>query len=290
MECLCSDKYFKGVIARENFSLAYTSDAVYVWGLNVGQFGLPDEKLTQPKKLPTFSHSISVVEASEAAIACLTNSGSILLFSKYKVKTLKKPIIHENVRHIAIRGGEMSSVLLPEKVPSEPLELFVIMESDSVYLWSGDAQKYLRCEINHPAPLREIIGCGKYLLAVSNDGGLFHGELVKRAISRAHAPDASEEFVEQKSNRRLDIDENNRCEIHLTRIPCIDRVTDVSVDQKGESFVVLQESSKRYLTIPPLPDEPISFKALLTEANEFDQLHDVVFHVSESGVISVEAI
>lgn len=43
--------------------------------------------------------------------------------------------------------------------------------------------------------------------------------------------------------------------------------------------IYLQENSKRYLTMPVLPDEPLTFKSLLTETTEFDSFHDVVFHV-----------
>lgn len=275
-----SDKGFKGVIAKEYYTLAYTSESIYGWGLNVGQFGVADDKLIQPKKLTTFSHSIAYVDASDSSIACLTTSGTILLFAKHKIKTLKKPVFHENVRHISIRGGELSSTLLPEKPLIEPLEIFIIMDSELTFVWSGETQKYRRCEIKPSMSLHRILPRGKNLIVLSSDGNLFHGELKNIVIDRLNQSDSAEEFVEQKANRRQDFDENQCCEIHLTRIPYIDRVTDVSVDQKGDSFVILQESSKRYLTIPILPDDPISFKALLTEVDEFDQLHDIVFHVS----------
>lgn len=267
------------MIAREHYTLAYTSDAIYAWGLNVGQLGTAEDKLIQPKKLTTFSHSIAHVDASEAAIACLTTSGSILLFSKHKIKTIKKPVYFESVRQILVRGGDLNSNLLQEKPPPEPLEIFIVMESESLFVWSGEVQKYLRCELKDSISPQKIFLCGKNLLVLSGDGNLYHGELMKITIDRSSQPDSSEEFVEQ--TRRQDFDDNHRCEIRLTRIPYIDRVIDASVDQKGESFAILQESSKRYLTIPAIPDDPISFKALLTEVDEFDQLHDVVFHVSE---------
>lgn len=77
-------------------------------------------------------------------------------------------------------------------------------------------------------------------MLLSSDGGLFMGRLSKQSIDSTALHESTEEFVEQKSNRRLDICEQNRCEITLERIPNIDRVTDVSVDQCGESFVILQ--------------------------------------------------
>lgn len=44
---------FTNVIARDYHSLAYTSTAVFVWGTNYGQFGLPpnDTKLAHPTEV-----------------------------------------------------------------------------------------------------------------------------------------------------------------------------------------------------------------------------------------------
>lgn len=41
------------MIARDYHCLAYTSDSIYVWGTNCGQFGLPssDIKILQPTKV-----------------------------------------------------------------------------------------------------------------------------------------------------------------------------------------------------------------------------------------------
>lgn len=156
--------------------------------------------------------------------------------------------------------------------------------------------------MRHSIPLQKIYWSGKNLLVLSSDGVLYMGYLSKQSIDLTAVHESPEEFVEQKSNRRHDICEHNRCEITLERIPNIDRVTDVSVDQRGESFVILQvrsnnrsqcwvqfinvgifflqENSKRFLTMPMLQDEPLTFKSLLTETTEFDSSHDVVFHVS----------
>lgn len=78
------------------------------------------------------------------------------------------------------------------------------------------------------------------MLLLSSDGGLYMGHLQMQSTDSSFLHESNEEFVEQKSNRRPDICEQSRCEITLERIPNIDRVTDVSVDQRGESFVILQ--------------------------------------------------
>lgn len=49
----CSLHSFKGVIARDHHSLAYTSNEIYAWGMNVGQFGFPadDAKIIHPRRV-----------------------------------------------------------------------------------------------------------------------------------------------------------------------------------------------------------------------------------------------
>lgn len=165
---------------------------------------------------------------------------------------------------------------------AEPLEILVLTQSDSIFLWSYDEQKYLRCFMKHAFSIKTIDwSCDRVCLILGSDGALYHGKIVRHSIDASSARDCMEEFVEQKSNRKVDISESCRCDIDVQRIPNIDRITNVSVDQRGESFVVLQENSKRYLTIPEIPDDPITFKSLLNETTEFDLLHDIVFHVSE---------
>lgn len=128
--------------------------------------------------------------------------------------------------------------------------------------------------------IKSISWCARNLLILATDGTLYKGTITRRTIQTTNQRGDDEDFVEQKSNRKMDISANCKCDIDLMRIPSIDRVTNVSVDQRGESFVVLQENSKRYLLVPSVPDEQITFKALLNETTEFDLLHDIIFHVS----------
>lgn len=120
----------------------------------------------------------------------------------------------------------------------------MLTSSDTLFLWSNDIQKYIRCYTNthHGLSLQQLCWCGKNLLFISNDGNLYHGVMTKHLINANNIQYTDEEFVEQKSNRRQDICENSKYEICLTRISNIDRVTDVCVDQRGESFVILQVS------------------------------------------------
>lgn len=160
-----------------------------------------------------------------------------------------------------------------------PLEILILTESQSLFLWANEEQKYLRCYMPQPLSIQKIYWNARILFILTTDGTLYKGKITKQDTDSICNRGCEEEFVEQRSNRRTDISDNCKCEIELTRIPNVDRITNVAVDQRGESYVVLQENSKRYLPVPILPDDPITFKALLTEATEFDLLHDIVFHV-----------
>lgn len=176
------------------------------------------------------------------------------------------------------------SMLLYCHIPascSEPLEILVLTQSDSIFLWSNDEQKYLRCFMQHSFSIRSIDwNASRMLLMLATDGILYKGTITRQTVESKDHRGYEGEFVEQRSNRRADISETSKCDISLARIPNIDRITNISADQRGESFVVLQENSKRYLRSPIIGDDLITFKALLNDTTEFDLLHDVVFHVS----------
>lgn len=165
---------------------------------------------------------------------------------------------------------------------NEPLEILILTQSDAIFLWSNDDKKYLRC-MTHSLSIKTINCSDRNLIVLATDGTLYKGNITRHSIQTKEYHDCDEEFVEQRCNRRADISENSKCEINLNRISNVDRITNVSIDQLGESFVVLQENSKRYLWIPTLPDDPITFKGLLNDTTDFDLLHDIVFHVSISS-------
>lgn len=262
-------------------------------------------------QLESFAHSIAYVDSSDAAIVCLTTSDIMLLYAKYKMKTVKKPIVHETIKHIAVLGG--NSVNTQDKgisdsnlfntisiififyqcynvlcfystvSSSEALEILVLTQFDRVFVWSYDDQLYLRCFMNDSFSVKNLFWCDRMVLALATNGVLYKGNITKHKLELTSPQDNTDEFVQQKS-RKLDISKSMRCDIELTRIPNIDRITNVSVDQRGESFVILQENSKRYLKIPAIEDDPITFKSLLNETTEFDLLHDIVFHVSDNYI------
>lgn len=62
-----------------------------------------------------------MVDSSDAAIVCVTMSGLILLYAKFEVKTIRKPIAHEHIKHIAVTGGEPINAAISSKCESQSI-------------------------------------------------------------------------------------------------------------------------------------------------------------------------
>lgn len=64
-----------------------------------------------------------MVDSSDAAIVCVTTSGMILLYAKFKVKTIRKPIAHEHIKHIAVTGGDPVNVAITTKCEFQVIQV-----------------------------------------------------------------------------------------------------------------------------------------------------------------------
>jgi alpha-tubulin suppressor-like RCC1 family protein len=93
-----ADKSIKRVIAKDYHSIAVGEAFIYVWGTNGGQFGMKKENnpVILPKELPlnaeTKASKVKLVESSNAAIVCYTESKFLYIFSSYKMKSYKNPL------------------------------------------------------------------------------------------------------------------------------------------------------------------------------------------------------
>jgi inhibitor of Bruton tyrosine kinase len=73
----------------------------------------------------------------------------------------------------------------------------------------------------------------------------------------------------------------SRFRMEFKRLPYITNAVDVFSDWEGENFAVLQEYTKRDYRPPIVIVKNHDFGALLREVNEYDNIHDVVFHVDD---------
>lgn len=124
--------------------------------------------------------------------------------------------------------------------------------------------------------MRKVIFIGKQMLYIV-DGQLYSGKITFENINAVN----SIEDYQQASSARKDIFcQTIELKVHAKRIPIVNGVMDIICDPDGVSFVVLQKHSKRYLDIPQLNDYDLSFKSLMIQADESDDIHDIVFHVT----------
>lgn len=56
-------------------------------------------------QLETFRKSLTIVESSNAAIVCCTTENLLLIYHKFKVKTIRTPR-HESIKAMAVLGGK----------------------------------------------------------------------------------------------------------------------------------------------------------------------------------------
>lgn len=56
-------------------------------------------------QLETFGNQLLLVESSNAAIVCCTAQNHVLIFHKYKMKSVKTPR-HETIKAMAVLGGQ----------------------------------------------------------------------------------------------------------------------------------------------------------------------------------------
>lgn len=78
---------------------------------------------------------------------------------------------------------------------------------------------------------------------------------------------------------RTEISKEHMIRIELQRYSSVDRAVDIFCDDDFTSFAVLQESHLKYFKLPKLTHEEYSFKKLYNEMDEFDAVHDLIFHV-----------
>lgn len=103
----------KAVIAQEFHSIFVSTHAIYVCGLNIGQFGGIQESIPVPRRLfspvPAESPEILLVGSSNAAICIYLFDGKsryLSIFYSKKVKTYKNPLM-EKIEQLTVNGGEL---------------------------------------------------------------------------------------------------------------------------------------------------------------------------------------
>ncbi|XP_055837019.1 inhibitor of Bruton tyrosine kinase [Episyrphus balteatus] len=268
----------KSVIARDFHSLAYSKNMLWVWGTNHGQFGWSSKGeagIAVPRQIPLPERTeLEFVESNNYAIACYTTAKSIILFYNYRTKSIKPPQI-EALKSISVTGGGNTKAA---KGSVSALKILMLTETNVVFIWYEMSQQYLRCSFSHirVTQIDKIFYKANQVLILSQ-GDVYTGKCHQVPIQNYQESSADAWFTDLGA--RKDICNDQKVRIELSRIPQLDRVVDIFCNDDLTSFAVLQESYANYFVLPKLIMEEYSFKKLLNDASEFDNIHDLVFYV-----------
>uniref|UniRef100_A0A336KSV8 CSON014850 protein n=1 Tax=Culicoides sonorensis TaxID=179676 RepID=A0A336KSV8_CULSO len=268
----------KRVIANDFTSMIVTDNEIYMFGTNLGQFGLKREvdKVITPRKLINFNVDLEIVESTNAALICYSSTSTLLqYFYKYETKTYKKPLM-ERITQISATGGIIQENHKNCPRSDRPLRFIVLTEFHNVFIWYENTEKFVKCTFTSSRFLEidRLIWCNEDIL-LSFMGNLYRGtathELKHRAI---HIPG---EYQETYVKKELSTDQKTK--IELKRIPLIDKIIDFCTDPEGENFIGLVENPKKYFSLPEFIEKTYDYTNLFSSVNVYDTIHDVCFEL-----------
>uniref|UniRef100_A0A182PG48 BTB domain-containing protein n=1 Tax=Anopheles epiroticus TaxID=199890 RepID=A0A182PG48_9DIPT len=289
-----SGKSIKRIIAKDYHSIAVLEADVYVWGLNGGQFGLKrdarSDLIVLPKAIPLIPEgaalmddgsavkrdtTIKLIESSNAAIVVYTVKHFLHIFSGFKVKTYKKPLL-ETIKCISVVGGELQTDQDDVVKRSGDLRVLVFTASRNIYIWYEDCQQFVRCVFDQSRNLEveKIRWCSQNALV------LLHGNLYQGVITNKLPRSAKQQYSEFKETyTRKELCETMQSRIELRRVKNLCNVVDFTCDAEGENYAALVENTRRCFCVPELVESNYDYGTLLADANEMDGVHDVVLYV-----------
>ncbi|XP_039954070.1 inhibitor of Bruton tyrosine kinase [Bactrocera tryoni] len=274
------------VIARDFHSVAYSEQCIYTWGANHGQMGIDADVKTVPlpkqMKLPSKTN-IDFVEANNSATVVYTKDTNILLYFKCKMRTIKPPNF-EALKSISVVGGD---VVKSGKGTATALKLLMLTQTNVIFLWYEMTQQFYRCSFSQIriSQIDKIFYKANQVFILSQ-GDVYKGKCqqvpiptyMTNADTQKH-PSSTANIWSSCDQNRTEICKEHMIRIELQRYPSVDRAVDIFCDDDFTSFAILQESHLKYFKLPTLTHEEYSFKKLYNEVDEFDAVHDVVFHV-----------
>ncbi|XP_061517872.1 inhibitor of Bruton tyrosine kinase [Anopheles gambiae] len=289
-----SGKTIKRVIAMDYHSIAVLEADIYVWGLNGGQFGLKrdsrSDMIVLPKPIPLIPEgtmlkddgsaikrdtTIKLIESSNGAIVVYTMKNFLHIFSGFKVKTYKKPLM-EKIECLSVAGGELQTEQEDVVKRSGDLRVLVFTTSRNIYIWYEDCQQFVRCVFAQSRNLEveKIRWCSQNALV------LLLGNLYQGIITNKLPRSAKHQFSEFKETcTRKELCETMQSRIELRRIRNLCNVVDFACDADGENYAALVENTRRCFCVPELVESNYDYGTLLADTTEMDGVHDVVFYV-----------
>ncbi|KAL3883749.1 hypothetical protein ACJMK2_029983 [Sinanodonta woodiana] len=285
-------KSILGVCTGRFHTVIYTSDAVFTFGINAGQLGHPkikaDWKISQPRQVSALNLKdvlIVSVCCSNAATVCLIGQGDIFVLHEYQCRKIASKWYE--IKNIQVSGGHLDhtdSEILREKEGSE-LVIGLLNTSGKVFLWRATNQTLRRAHwtIRRQLFVSYFKLTETNLAIITEKGEAFLGLLSnkKNSVNK----DALYSSKEQSNDdfgmiTLMDLLLKDEVEdVQVVRIANVNRGTYITADSKGRNFAVLQSLPNCSLTDVPMvchSEMICNFRVLLEEADEFDNIHDVI--------------
>ncbi|XP_053664710.1 inhibitor of Bruton tyrosine kinase [Anopheles marshallii] len=297
-----SGKTINRVIAKDYHSIAVLDADIYVWGLNGGQFGLKrdsgSDMIVLPKPMPLIPErstlkddssavkrdtTIKLIESSNAAIVVYTMKHFLHIFSGFKVKTYKKPLL-EKIECLSVTGGELQTGQDDVVKRSGDLRVIVFTASRNIYIWYEDCQQFVRCVFAQSRNLEveKVRWCSQQHALVLLLGNLYQG-IITNKLPRS----AKHQYSEFKETYiRKELCDTLQSRIELRRVRNLSNVVDFTCDAEGENYAALVENTRRCFCIPELVESNYDYGTLLADATEMDGVHDVVLYVEHEPFAS----
>lgn len=302
-----------GVCAGRFHSVIWSNREILTFGLNAGQLGHAkslEKTIIQPKPVNAMFYKdveITHVAASDGATIVATGKRHIWVLHGFQ-KT-KLPMRYSiEIEQVAVVGGHLDSDLDPSNLTEkgEPLKVAAISKEGSVYLWQEKDLLMTRCILSPSRQLKIVnihLNMGRSaLLMVTDDGEAFSGEIkpckkkasdlksLKGRRNPLSPPNTDVEchvqYKQQSERNHIKefLDPDICYPVILKRLPHAHRAVNIASDPKGRNFALVQTHPSVYLSnVPELPPEKQGLREdllnLLSESNEWDMLHDVVFKV-----------
>ncbi|XP_056647953.1 inhibitor of Bruton tyrosine kinase [Diorhabda sublineata] len=281
----------QGVCASHYHSVAWGPNALYTWGLNAGQLGVKvnenykNQFIVTPK-LVTISNNVTItdVASSNGAIAVCTTNGDIYVMHEYLTRKIASRQL--NFVQVSIVGGNLDPAMLNNELSKElntELKVAVLTNTGNVLLWQGSDQQLCGCiySINRAIVMKQICLNYNEILLVSKDGEAFKGFIKPRKKKVTGSIEKSQK--NQKSAFHKFLEKEDCVVVSLQKINKIHRAISIISDLKGRDYSVIQAPPYKNYVFPHIESSEMkkNFETLLSETDEFDSIHDVVFKIND---------
>ncbi|CRK91155.1 CLUMA_CG004840, isoform A [Clunio marinus] len=283
-------KCLKCIIANDYHTVFVSHSAVFVCGLNVGQFGGIQESVPVPRVLshPAMSKShVEWVASNNASIFIYThgdarsvNSGfNLCIFYNRKVKIYRNPL-NEYLVQCCVSGGEMmyNSDEIVANSSQKPLTAIVMTEYKNLYIWYEDVMKFVRIHISSmfERQITSISTCGDDFLIIAKKH-LFQATLQHKMSKNYQIESKDVEFTP-----RRDVEYSLSSKMSVKRIQYLSNVLKTYCDVDGESFMAILENGK--VEVKDRPKEKYDFTSLLDSDHYiYSGIMDVMFNVQQES-------